>query len=362
MKTSLVKLSFVATTMIAGAFSQTALAQTTLEGETVDWVIPFSETGGTAKWANFFAPLLSEALPGKPVVVVKFMPGAGSTKGANWFEKQKYKDGTLLFGASSSTQYPYLLNDPRVRYDYKNWKPVMASGTGGVAYLNAEDGQKFDGSANNLKDVKFIYGSQGATRIDLVPLLAWKLLGMDVEPVFGIKGRGDGRLMFERGEANIDFQTSTGYLSGSVPLVESGKAVPMMSLGVLDDNGEIVRDPTFPDLPTFKEVCEATDGCETSGEGWAAWKAFFIAGFPLQKSAFLPQGAPQEMIDIYSKAFEDVKARADFAQISANEVGNYAVYTGAAVQKNIDSATNVPDSAKTYVRNWLQDDYGVRLK
>ena len=57
-----------------------------LTGETVEWVIPFSKTGGSAKWANFYAPLLSEALPGNPTVVVKFMPGAGSTKGANWFQ------------------------------------------------------------------------------------------------------------------------------------------------------------------------------------------------------------------------------------------------------------------------------------
>ena len=57
-----------------------------LSGKTVEWVIPFSETGGSAKWANFYAPLLSEALPGQPTVVVKFMPGAGSTKGANWFQ------------------------------------------------------------------------------------------------------------------------------------------------------------------------------------------------------------------------------------------------------------------------------------
>ena len=74
-----------------------------LSGKTVEWVIPFSETGGSAKWANFYAPLLSEALPGQPTVVVKFMPGAGSTKGANWFQEQSYDDGTLIFGSSGST-------------------------------------------------------------------------------------------------------------------------------------------------------------------------------------------------------------------------------------------------------------------
>jgi len=62
-------------------------------------------------------------------------------------------------------------------YEYNDWIPVMASGTGGVAYLNAEDGALFDGSANQLQDTGFIYGSQGATRLDLVPLLAWEMLG-----------------------------------------------------------------------------------------------------------------------------------------------------------------------------------------
>lgn len=333
-----------------------------LAGKTVEWVIPFSETGGSAKWANFFAPLLSEALPGKPAVVVKFMPGAGSTKGANWFQQQKNGDGTLLFGSSGSTQFPYLLGDPRVRYEYNDWNPVMASGTGGVAYLSADAGAKFDGSANQLKGMTFIYGNQGATRLDLVPALAWKMLGMKVEHVMGIKGRGDGRKMFESGEATIDYQTSSGYLKGSTELVKAGKAVPMMSWGALDAEGNIVRDPTFPDMPTFKEVCEKTDGCETSGEAWDAWKAFFVAGFPSQKLAFLPNGTSQEVIDMYVAAFDKIKSRADFAEISKSRLGKYPMFVGASAKTALSKATQVPDSAKAFVVGWLKDDFGVQLK
>ena len=111
-----------------------------MSGKTIEWTIPFSEKGGSAKWAFFFAPLLSEALPGNPTVVVKFMPGAGSTKGANWFPEQTNGDGTVMFGSSGSTQFPYLLGDPRVRYEYNDWEVVMASGTGGVAYLAPDMG------------------------------------------------------------------------------------------------------------------------------------------------------------------------------------------------------------------------------
>ena len=39
-----------------------------------------------------------------------------STSGANWFAEQDTADGTLIFGTSGSTQFPFLLGDPRVRY------------------------------------------------------------------------------------------------------------------------------------------------------------------------------------------------------------------------------------------------------
>ena len=112
----------VAMTIAASAaMTLPAAADVDMAGKTIEWTIPFSETGGSAKWANFFAPLLSEALPGNPTVVVKFMPGAGSTKGANWFQEQSGGDGTVMFGSSGSTQFPYLLGDPRVRYEYRSW-------------------------------------------------------------------------------------------------------------------------------------------------------------------------------------------------------------------------------------------------
>ncbi|WP_193368760.1 tricarboxylate transporter [Pelagibius marinus] len=337
-------------------------AEFNLEGKTVEFVIPFSESGGSARWANFYAPLLSEALPGNPTVVVKYRPGAGSTKGANWFQEQDTADGTLIFGSSGSTQFPYLLGDPRVRYEYSDWQVVLASGVGGVSYLPPDIAKRFDGDADDLGDIDFIWGSQGATRLDLVANLAWKMLGMNVVPVFGIEGRGDGRLMFERGEANIDYQTSPAYLRSVVPMVEEGLAVPMMTWGSLDDDGNIVRDPTFPDIPTFKEVCEKTAACETKGDAWDAWKAFFIAGFPAQKMVFLPKTAPKEVVDGYEAAFKKIHARPDFAQMAEKTLGKDPQMTGKAADNAKKLATTVPPSAKQFVLDWLKTDYDVTLK
>ncbi len=249
-----------------------------------------------------------------------------------------------------------------MKFDYKDWHIVLATATGGVAYLPADLGARWKEDPKAvMADTNFIYGSQGATRLDLVPQLAFELLGMKVDVVFGLKGRGDGRLMFERGEANVDYQTSAAFLSKVVPLVEEGKAVPIMTWGALDDAGNIVRDPTFPDLPTFKEVYTEIKGEAPSGEAWDAWKAFFVAGYPAQKMVFLPKGTDQDIIDTYSMAFKAVTERPDFAEISKKRLGVYPQATGAEAEVFKKAGTEVDPKAIAWVKNWLKERYGVEI-
>jgi len=350
----------VAATFALGA-DRPAFAEVDFSGKVVEWIIPFSEGGGSDKWARFYAPLLSDALPGKPTVVVKNVPGAGSTKGANQFAQRARPDGLTILGTSGSTQFPYLLDDPRVQYEYKDWNVVLATPTGGAAYVSPDLGYKSLSDIKKLKDVDMLYGSQGATSLDLVPMLAFELLGLKVEPIFGMKGRSGGRLAFERGETNIDYQTSSAYLSAVVPLVQEGRAVPLMSWGALDEDGNIVRDPTFPDLPTFKEVYVAMHGKEPSGPAWNAWKAFFTAGFPGQKMVFLPKGTPQEIVDAYTAAFRKVVTAPDFAAKSEKALGQYPQMTGKGAKSTMMLAISVDPAAKDWVKNWLKTRFGVEL-
>jgi len=67
-------------------------------------------------------------------------------------------------------------------------------------------------------------------------------------------GKGAARVAFEQGEVNLDYQTSPAYLKNVQPLVDEGLAVPLFAFGILDENGDIVRDPVFPDMPSFAEA------------------------------------------------------------------------------------------------------------
>jgi tripartite-type tricarboxylate transporter receptor subunit TctC len=330
-------------------------------GKTVEFVIPFATAGGSDVWARFFAPYISEALPGKPTVVVKNVPGGSSITGTNQFVQRAKADGLSILGISGSTQLPYLLDDPRVRYELKELVPVLVSPTGGVVYVNPDLGAKSARDIPKLRGKKMKFGSQGPTSLDLVPVLAFEILGLDVDPVFGLN-RGPARVAYERGESLIDYQTSSAYLRNVVPLVKAGKAVPLFSWGVLNDQGEFVRDPTFPELPHFAEAYEMAHGKKPSGIAYEAYKAFVVAGFAAQKPLFLPKGTPKDIVDTYVQALDKVVKTPAFKEKAGDELGEYQQAVGPAAQQVLKVALHIDPKAKAWVRDWLTRRFNVKFE
>ncbi|MEO9337479.1 tripartite tricarboxylate transporter substrate-binding protein [Mesorhizobium sp. SB112] len=358
--------TFLAGTAVAAASSlpvAKAFAQTPVDfsGKTIEFVIPFSEGGGSDVWGRFFAPYLARHLPGSPNVIVRNVPGGGSITGTNEFVARARPDGLSLLGTSGSTQFPFLLGDRRARYDYADLIPVIVSPTGGVAYLPARFDVKDASELGKLTDQELVYASQGATSLDLVPLLAFRLLGLNVRHVFGMTGRGDGRLAFERGEATIDYQTSSAYLTNVQPLVDAGSAVPMFSWGVIDAEGNVQRDPTFPDIPHFVEAYEMMHGEAPSGLEYDAYKAFFGSGFAAQKPAMLPKGTSPEIVAAYRQAFIDAVNDPDLQASKGEILGEYDQAVGDNVQGLYEVATTIAPEAREWVRELLTKEYNARL-
>lgn len=330
-------------------------------GKKIEWIIPFKVGGGSDVWSRLYAPFFTKYLPGNPVVAVKNMPGGGSITGGNFFHTRAKADGLTVFGSSGSTSFPYLLGNSKVRYDFSKYQIVFASPTGGVAYIKPELGVK---SAKDLKGFKtaLAYASQGATSLDIVPLLAFDMLGLDVKAVFGYKGRGSGRVAFEQGEVNIDYQTSTAYIKNVRPLIEMGKAVPLMTWGVLDEKGNVVRDPIEPNLPCFPEVYEMVHGKKPSGADWKAWKAFMVAGFGVQKAMWLPEKTSEDIVETYRAAAAKVQADPEFKTIVVKSLGGYKQLAGDDARQAFDQVLSVSKKDKQWLINWIKEKYGVTVK
>ncbi|MBX6374529.1 MAG: tricarboxylate transporter [Acetobacteraceae bacterium] len=331
-------------------------------GKTIEWIIPLQVGGGSDTWARFHLPFLSRHLPGHPTIVIRNITGGGGINGTNQFAARARPDGLTILGTTGSVQFPYLLGDPRVRYDYKAWAPVLAGPTGGVLYIRPELGVRSVADFAKLKAAQGLkYGSQGPTSLDIVPALAFEILGLDVQIVFGMQGRGPGRLAFERGETPIDYQTTSAFNAQVMPLVREGKAVPLFSWGALNAQGELVRDPNFPDLPHFAEFATAALGAPPSGPAWEAWRTLFVAGFAAQKFVVLPKETPAAILDTYRAAFARTLADPEYKEKRAAVIGEYDEVTGEACNRAYAAATNMSDTTRAWVRDWLLRRFNHRM-
>jgi hypothetical protein len=330
-------------------------------GKTITLIVPFPSGGGVDLWARFNAPLLARHLPGKPTIIVKNSPGGGSTSGANLFTVTAKPDGLTLLASSASTQFPYLLGDPRVKYEYKDWRVVLAGPTGGAAYVSSKFGAKSVRDIDKLKGVELFYASPGPTALELTSLLGFRLLGLNVNHIFGIVGRAEALLGFERGEFTIDSQTTTAYLRRSAAIVAKGEASPLFSWGVLDKSGDLARDPNFPDLPHIAEAYEIVHGKKPSGIEWDAFMAFLISGFPAQKLLVLPKGTSDDMLETYRAAARDLLRDPEYLAKRDEVIGEYEQVTDAEAETLYKAGTTISPAARTWVREFLEKTYQVKF-
>ena len=324
-------------------------------GKTVTIWIPFKTGGGTDAWARAIGPAFSKNLPGNPKVIVQNVTEGGILGASNKYFSQHSndKDGLVVFGTSGSVQLPYLFRDERVRYDYKNMIPVFGSGTGGVVYIRKDMGiNNIIKDFKKLKSTSLVFGSQGVNSLDAVPALAFDMLGLDVNVVYGMKGRKAGRAAILRGETTIDYQTTASYLKHVKPLVEKGEMVAVMTWGAPID-GKVARDPNFPDLPSFPEVYEAVTGNKFKGTEAKSWTALFYAGFATQKYVMLPKSASKKVVKAWQKAAEAIVNDPEAMKVLNKKLGKYDQVTGSKnLKSSLKKATSVDSKSEKFLQEW----------
>lgn len=264
-----------------GVGGEHAQAEVSFAGKKIELLVPFKAGGGTDRWARFWAPLIAERLPGKPKIEVRNIVGGGSTKGANQFARTAQDDGLTLLASSVSVLFPYLLGDSRVEYDFTDWQAMLISGTGGVVVARPE----FVDDADNLiagQNNRILL--QGPSQMGALLMMSMEILGLEYSADFGASGSSAKLRSLDMGLTDVDIETTIAYLNNVIPLIDDGKAKVVFSLGMLSENGEIVRDTTFPQYPTFIEYYQKHhNGDVPSGVMFDVWREFFEAGFPSQK-------------------------------------------------------------------------------
>ena len=329
------------------------------DGETVELIVPFREGGGSDTYARAVAPFLQKHLEGDARVRVMNVLGASGIQGGNEFALRRDPDGLSLLITSGSNSLPFILGESAVRYDFATFAGVLGSPTGGVVYASPSTGVTDLASLCDAGGL--IYGGISPTGLDMVPLISFELLGLEVQTILGYQGKGAARVAFEQGETTLDYQTTPAYQANVTQLVEMGDAIPLYTFGQVDAEGRVVRDPVFPEIPSAAEAYEACSGTAPEGPAWEAYRAVLIAGFSAQKAIWAHAEAPPERLGALRQAAIATVADPEFQALTDDLLGGYEFYTGDTVTVAFERASQINPEARSWLLSLLRDRYDVAL-
>lgn len=331
------------------------------EGKKFEILVPYGTGGGTDTLGRLVAPYLEKHLAGNPQVYVTNVPGGGGVTGANQFVQQNKNDGLHSLLTSSSATNPYLLGQSTVQFDLSELKPVIGFPTGSIVYTSTSTGIEEPKDILD-PDEPFIYAGITASGGDLALLLTFELLGMDVETHFGYDGSGATRVAFEQGESNINQDSPSSYIANIEPLVESGQVQPLFTFGLLDEEGNLQRDPAFPDLPTLEEFYIEVHGEEPSGEVWEAFKALNAPLYSVQKVLFVHGDIPEEALHDLEQAAASLVTDEEFITEGEETLGGYTPLAREGLQNIIDSAYDISEETVQFLHRYLKEEHGVSVE
>lgn len=331
-------------------------------GKRIEIILPYAEGGGADTWARFIVRFLPDKLPGKPVMVIRNMPGGGAVVGTNYFHNNAKPDGMTLLGVSSSVYISYVLtpDDDRIQFDPSDYIGILASPLGNLIYALTSTGlNSADDIGKELKE-RLVTPAQSPNGGDLRTLLTLDMLNLEYDPVFGVTGN-DANMGILRGEYNIQRDTAASYLSITESMANKGDAAALFTFGFPDGEGGIGRDPAFPDLPSFVEVYEKVHGKAPSGPDFDAWKTFFAASILTSKGLILPGGTPDNIVAAYDDAMKALVEDPEFQAAAAQELGGYPQLIGDEARAAISQAWTMEDDTRAWIADWLKRRFDTDL-
>src|SRR5262245_39641872 len=178
-------------------------------GRKIDLVIGYSSGGTYDLYARLVAHHLGNYIPGKPLIVPRNMPGAGSRTAVAWTYAIAPRDGTVLATADQSLSLQQAIGDKRLTFDTTKLvyigNPNSENNTTAVWHTS---GVK---TIQDAKVKQVTLGATGGSTSSQYPKAMNALLGTRFKLILGYQGGNDINLAMERGE--VDGRGSNSWAS-----------------------------------------------------------------------------------------------------------------------------------------------------
>jgi hypothetical protein len=346
---------------LALALSATmSLAQTPFyQGKTLKILVGFPPGGGTDLFGRVIAEGLSRNLAGKPNVVVQNMPGAGSVVASNFFSNVAPRDGSVVLVGTGQLLLRIMVGLDGAKSKADDFEPIIASPMGRIAIIRKSAGITDPKQLLNPSTPLVLGVPEVIATLDTV--LGLKVLDAKFRAVMGYPGKVDTRLALERGEVNVDGQTTPLYLEAVMPMVKSGIAEPLFAQGLLDKDA-LVRDPAAPEVPTVADVYRQIYGKDPSGSAWEAYKAsvraFGNGGKILMSHPNIPPAAKAAL----EEAADAMKRDPEFLARAQTVLEGYGLQSGQSLKQTVSAIGRTSPETIKWLREMLASEFNMQFK
>lgn len=214
----------------------------------ITFYVGYSPGGGYDTYSRLVARHLGRHIPGKPKVIVKNRPGAGSLRLANELYNSLPKDGTAIGMIGNSLYLAELVGRPNIHFKSTkfNWLGRVTDADTVFVFRPSAGVNTFD----DLRRNQVIIGVPGAgSATTLMLTVINNVLGTKFKLISGYKGSSGIRLAVERGELD-----ATQSMMWSV----HGKWAQRNKLKLLYQISP-KRLPSLKDTPSIMEFAKTTE-------------------------------------------------------------------------------------------------------
>lgn len=354
-------LGVIAIGLVFGMLSNTNAASSGpyFQKKVITFVVPHSAGGGTDIWGRMVARSTGEYIPGKPDIVIRNMLGAGSIIGGNTVWNSK-PNGLTVLVSSRGTVTENITRPEGIEFKLEEMYPLYSSPIGLVYFTKA-------GLIKEPKDIfttkGLIFGHMPATSgVTSGFLWAKELLEFPTEKmILAYSGSGDARMAFLQGEVNCSGESTFGYNSALKSYVDRGQVVPIFQTGILDENGNVLREPAAPNVPTAPELYEQHYRKKPSGSVWEIYK-LVVGSRTYGKCVLLPPKTPPELVDIYGEAVAKMVKDPRFLAEAEKENPKAPHFFGKALAKVYPKGVSASPQVVEAMRKILWEKYKAFLE
>lgn len=332
--------------LAAALAAQPASAQKSVEdfykGKNIDMVIGYAPGGGYDLYARMVAQHIGNHIPGKPNVIARNMPGAGSRTAVAWLSNVAPKDGTVLMTADQSLSVAQAMGDKALT--------GLKIDTSKLIYIGNPNADNNTTSTWHTSGVKTIedamkkevpMGATGGSTSSQYPRTMNAVLGTKFKVILGYPGGNDINLAMERGEvAGRGSNAWASWKSTRPDWLKEKKINILVQIG-------LTKAPDLPDVPLLIDLAK-------NDEDRALLK-LMSASTTIGRPIFTSPGVPEERVKALRAAFEATMKDPAFLADAQKRNFDINPVSGEQLQKIVAEIVATPKS----ISNRLQSIIGI---